>query len=215
MFNFKKGISKEIFITALILMVVIAVILSQARYSSRRKKPNSPNIFTILDQGVPMDPSTPSINLDLETRRKEVLDEINQTLETIENPNPTNSSFTLKEYDNFLASHVGKRVVLLFWADWNRFSTNTLEQLALLSSDPSVSTVAIHQGKLNPTTSSLISEKKYDFSIIEDTSGVLFQKHQVFLIPTTLFLDTNHNLSRSLDGGISLQQMLETLRSVQ
>jgi hypothetical protein len=96
MFNFKKGISKEIFITALILMVVIAVILSQARYSSRRKKPNRPNIFTILDQGIPMDPSTPSINLDLETRRKEVHDAIDQTLETIENPNPTNSSFSLK-----------------------------------------------------------------------------------------------------------------------
>jgi ATP-dependent Zn protease len=215
MFNFKQGVTKEIFIASLFLMFVIAIFLNQARYISRREKAKNSDIFDILDQGIPMDPSDSLINFNFETRRREALEEINQSLELLENPSNTNSSYTIKQYNDFLETHVGKRVVILFWADWNRSSIETLAQLSLLSSDPSFSILVIHQGKLSPSMQSILNEQRYDLSMIEDISGAIFNKHQVFLIPTTLFLDSKHTLSSALDGGISQQQIISVLKNIE
>ncbi len=196
---FKKGVTKEVFLVVILLMFFLTLFLVNWSSSRRFDQMEARNSKTLFEESILE--SSPPLEL---PDSQELLDEISQSNEELFEKNSTAN----EDLSNFLAKNTGNNVIAVFWADWDYNSINYLDELNGLSSNPNLATVAISQGEIEDSVLSHINQKNYDFKVIEDPMYQIELGEDVLVIPTTIFLDKNHNIF-SMQEGVMRQRELE------
>jgi thiol-disulfide isomerase/thioredoxin len=209
-FLFKKEVNKEIFFAVLILMLVFAVVLNNARNRNKlelSKQSPQNNIFN------PVMPPRENIPFE-DYNTEEALDRITQNIENDLTKNwfQENIDDPYMEYLSFFENKKGRKIMVVFWSSWNRASMDYLDLLPAMLQDPTVSVIAIAEGQVEKTVLEYLETKNYPFPILSDSAGEIFFREKILKIPTTLFYDSEHKLQDSTDGVLTLPQIYTKLR---
>lgn len=196
---FKKGITKEIFLVVILLMFFLTLLLVNWSFSRRVDQNKARNSKTLFEKSIIE--SSPPLEL---PDSQELLEQISQSNRELFDQDSTAN----EDFNNFLAQNIGNNVIAVFWADWDYNSINYLDELNGLSSIPNLATVAISQGEMEDSVLSHINQQNYDFEVIEDPMSQVELGKDVLVIPTTIFLDQNHNIF-SMQEGVMRQRELE------
>lgn len=196
---FKNGITKEIFLVVILLMFFLTLFLFNWSFSRRVDQNKARNSITLFEKSI-IESSPP---LELPDSQK-LLEEISQSNKELFDQDSTAN----ENFNSFLAKNIDNNIIAVFWADWDYNSINYLDELNGLSSISNLATVAISQGEIEDSVLSHINQKNYDFKVIEDPTYQVELGKDVLVIPTTIFLDQNHNIF-SMQEGVMRQRELE------
>lgn len=117
------------------------------------------------------------------------------------------NSVKLINNQSYIFEHTDKPVLIHFWATWCPTCNLEASNIEFLSKYFEVITIAVKSGS-NDEIKEWLSKNGYDYSVVNDTKGVLSSHFNIMAFPTTLIYDKNKNLVFSEVGYTSTLGLL-------
>lgn len=117
-------------------------------------------------------------------------------------------------FNKAFSEALGKKLIINFWADWNIPSKNMLDEIykaTKLSGFPSAN-IAILCINVTPNSNSPVNHltsRNYPFISLKDNLGVIMNKYQVDVIPSTVFMDSTQKGSSIIKGKMTADEILK------
>ena len=128
--------------------------------------------------------------------------------------------FTLEDLEGnkvSLSDFKGKKVFLNFWSTFCESCTEELGAIETLSKelkDKDTVILALHYGQTKDTIKSFMDENSYTFKALLDTDMAVAGKYGVSVLPVSVFIDKDGNITAKKPMPLSIDDMKKSLDAI-
>lgn len=207
---FKKGLTKEIFVIILAVMLVFTALINTYRNAKKVERSKQDNPTQVFNKKIKDNPLTTLYQYDSNEAINRRMQELRGAGTSDLNNSQSDDASSL--FQTFLEKNKGKKAVIVFWAEWSRESVGYLEVINQFASRRSdVAILAVHQGEVTRENELLFKSKNYVFDRIADITGNIFLTNSVIVVPSTIFMDASHQNKELMQGVLSYDQIRTSL----
>lgn len=122
-----------------------------------------------------------------------------------------------KMFNNLLVQNLGRKTVVVFWANWNLSSQRILDEIDKVHRSSSTNSTEIKVISIDVSeneTSNYLTQKAFPFVSIKDAGGVLMKKYQIDAIPSIVFINEAQNNSLTIKGHLNSDEIINHLNNL-